>query len=266
MMKRINTAIAGFLLGVLLTLGATATIAATAETQGEIFPLPPEVAKNLELFGEGVIGKPVPAPPLEDIETMLNIGPGVWQYDIIAGGKDGAKVRTETYTEAEDYQGNKAWKRDLGEEYVEYIHLNADGSLVKHSEDDNDVSYTTDFEPGVPIPVNLKPGETQTHEINLHAYKTAKGSDGGYRGKATMNITYVGAYEVTTPAGTWPAVLVETAFTIHLGPAHVDDTTYIFVAPGVGRIAEIEVTNVSALLIYHSHTKIAKVLSALPSR
>jgi hypothetical protein len=34
----------------------------------------------------------------------------------------------------------------------------------------------------------------------------------------------------------------------------------------VGKVAEIESTRVSALMIYHSNTKIAKVLNSLPTK
>jgi hypothetical protein len=81
-----------------------------------------------------------------------------------------------------------------------------------------------------------------------------------------MEITYVGAYEVTTPAGTWPAILIKTDYTIKIGPAHVSDTMYVFFAKGIGKLAEIEATRVSALLIYHSTTKVAKILKSYPKR
>jgi hypothetical protein len=269
-MSKIPTTLSSILLSIFIGLSATlANTTAKAETdtqeQGKIIPLPPEVAKNLALLGEGVVGKAVPAPDFKDADKMLNIGPGTWKYKIVAGGKDGALQRTETYEEIEPYKGNRAWKRALGEQYIEYFHLDADGNFVKHSEDDPPLGYTTDFTPGIIIPIGLKPGETQSHKSTLRAFKTGeRDKKGGYSGKATMDVTYVGAYEVTTPAGTWPAMLVETAFTIKIGPADVSDTTYVFVAPGIGRVAEVEVTSISAILVYHAHTKIAKVLSEYP--
>lgn len=262
-MTRIPTTLSSILLSILISLSATVANT-TAKAEGRIIPLPPEIAKNLELLGEGVVGKAVPAPDFKDADKMLNIGPGEWKYKIVAGGKDGALQRTETYEEIEPYKGNRSWKRTLGEQYIEYFHLDADGNFVKHSEDAPKLGYTTDFTPGITVPIDLKPGETQTHKSTLHAFKTGKRDSKGFSGKATVEITYVGAYEVTTPAGTWPAVLIESAFTIKIGPAEVSDKTYIFVAPGIGRVAEVEVTNISAILIYHAHTKIAKVLSEYP--
>ncbi len=44
------------------------------------------------------------------------------------------------------------------------------------------------------------------------------------------------------------------------------DTLYTFFAKGVGKVAEIEATRISAALIYHSSTKVVKVLKSYPKR
>jgi hypothetical protein len=77
-------------------------------------------------------------------------------------------------------------------------------------------------------------------------------------------ITYVGCYEVKTPAGTWPALLIRTDYEIEIGPAKVTDTAYMFFAKGVGKVAGIETTKVSAVLVYHSSTRVAKILTSYP--
>ena len=82
----------------------------------------------------------------------------------------------------------------------------------------------------------------------------------------TSKLSYVGVYEVKTPAGTWPSILVRAEFDIHVGPAKVSDTAYMFFAKDVGKIAEIEATRVSAVLVYHSNTKVVKVLADCPKR
>jgi hypothetical protein len=122
------------------------------------------------------------------------------------------------------------------------------------------------MKPGTHIPAGIKPGETQTLESELHAYKVGKADDTVYKGKMKVDLTYIGAYEVTTPAGTFPAVLLEGAFEIHIGPAHVKDVQYAFYAKGVGKVAEVESLNVSALLVYHSNEKTGKVLAEAPKR
>jgi hypothetical protein len=66
-------------------------------------------------------------------------------------------------------------------------------------------------------------------------------------------------------AGAWkPGDSTTIESDIEVGPADVKDVQYVFYAPGVGKVAEIEALSVSALLIYHSHDKTAKVLTKHP--
>ncbi len=254
------------LLLIWVSFAGAALAAPDASTKaGPIIPLPPDVAKDLEVFGEGVVGKAVPAPPLEDLEHYLNIGPGQWKYKIVSG-KDGKNVRVESYTAIPDSTGDKAWKRAIGDEYNEYVRMHPDGSFVKYAEDDIDVGYGADIVPGVLVPVGMKPGETKTIESQIRAFKMKDPDKIEYTGKITTRLTYVGAYQVTTPAGTWPASLIRNDFEVHIGPANVKDTIYAFYAGGVGKVAEIEAMNISALFVYHSNEKTVKVLSELPVR
>ena len=237
-----------------------------ASAEDPVIPLPAAVAKDLAVLGEGVVGKALPAPPIDDIREYLNLGPGSWDFQIVAGGKEGQKVRTESYKRMPDQQGAAIWERRLGDEYVEYLTLDPDGGLGKHREDDVDLGYTSRFLPAVTWLGSAKPGTTVTTENKIEAYKTPKPGDISYTGKMTSALSYVGAYEITTPAGTWPAILLHSDFHIKIGPADVDDSMYVFYVKGVGKVAEIESTRISALFIYHSNTKVAKVLKSRPTK
>jgi hypothetical protein len=120
------------------------------------------------------------------------------------------------------------------------------------------------MDPGVLVHAGIEAGDKVTVESKLSAFKIGEPDDIKYTGKMTSDLEYVGAYEVKTPAGTWPALLVRNQFVVEIGPAKVKDVTYIFFAEGVGKVAEIESLNVSALLVYHSNAKTAKVLTSFP--
>ena len=227
--------------------------------------LPDAVAKDLELFGGGVVGKALPAPEITDFRDLLNLGPGLWDYRILAGGKDGVKVRTEEYEQYEDDDGDVVWKRTIGTEYIEYLQVAEGERFGKHLEDDLEVNYSSRFNPSVIWVTRMTPGVPQVTEGTIESFKTDKPDHVSFRGKIKSTLTYVGRYEVTTPAGTWPAILLRSEYDIKIGPAKVTDTTYEFYAEGIGKIAEIETTRVSALLIYHSSTRIAKVLTKYPT-
>ena len=231
-----------------------------------VIPLPPDVAKDLELLGKGVVGKALPAPPIMDVHEYANLGPGTWEFKIVSGGKDGKEVRSEHYTKLPGKDGAVVWKRTIGTEFVEYMRIDANHDFGKHHEDDLDVGYSSRFLPGVVWLGKTKAGETRTIESKIESFKTDRPDHISYHGKLIAKLSYVGQYEVTTPAGTWPAALMRAEFDIKVGPAKVTDTAYTFFAQGVGTIAEIETTHVSALLIYHASTKVAKVLKSYPKR
>ena len=81
-----------------------------------------------------------------------------------------------------------------------------------------------------------------------------------YSGSLTGTFTYVGAYEVTVPAGTFQAVLLRTKCQGKVGPAHTEDTAYYFLAPGVGVVAMITQEDAEAFYVIHIDTTLGKVL------
>jgi hypothetical protein len=237
-----------------------------ALAEGPIIPLPDDVAKDLELLGKGVVGKAVPAPPLDDLIGFYMGSPdgGTFTYHVIKG--DEKKIRVETIAPANDRAGQKTWSQQIGDQYMQYMLEHTDGSLGKYGEDDLEMSYGCHFHPGIFLAHGLKPGESKHLKSKALAYKLGKPDDVSYTGSMDSTLTYVGAYEVTTPAGTWPASLLRAEFDIKIGPANVKDVQYSFLVKGVGKIAEIEALRVSALFIYHSKDKTAKVLAEKPAR
>jgi hypothetical protein len=227
-------------------------------------PLPADVAKDLELLGKGVVGKALPAPPLDDLLSWYMGTPkgGTWTYHVTKGKKK--HVREETIEPTPDRSGQKTWKQQIGDQYVQYMMLHADGSLGKYGEEDLDLSYGCHFHPGVFLAPGLAAGESKHLPNKALAYKSDKPDHVSYTGDMDITLTYVGAYEVTTPAGMFPAILMRAEFDIKIGPAKVKDVQYSFYAKGVGKVAEIEALHVSALLIYHSNEKTAKVLAEKP--
>jgi hypothetical protein len=245
-------------------IGLTALFQAPLALAQDVRPLPPDVAKDLELLGEGVVGKALPAPPLDDLLAWYMGTPkgGSWTYHVIKGDKK--HLRIETIAPAEGRSGQQAWKQKLGDEYVQYMTLHADGSLGKSGEDDLDLSYGCHFHPGVFLTPGLEAGKSKKIANKALAYKSDKPDHTSYSGDMDITLTYVGAYEVTTPAGIFPAALMRAEFDIKIGPANVKDVQYSFFAKGVGKVAEIEALKVSALLVYHSSEKTAKVLAEKP--
>jgi len=189
-------------------------------------------------------------------------GGGEWTYHVIKGKKK--EMRVETITPAPERAGQKAWTQQIGNEFVQEMQVHVDGSLGKYSETDLEMSYVTHFHPGIFLAPGLAPGKTYEVKQKALVYKVGHPDKTAYTGSMDVKLTYVGAYEVNTPAGKFPSILVRAEFDIKIGPATVTDVQYSFFSKGVGKVAEIENLKVAALLIYHSHDKTAKVLAKKP--
>jgi hypothetical protein len=122
----------------------------------------------------------------------------------------------------------------------------------------------THFHPGIFLAPGLAPGKTLEAKQKALVYKVGHPDKTAFTGSMDVKLTYVGAYEVNTPAGKFPSILMRAEFDIKIGPATVKDVQYSFFSKGVGKVAEIEDLKVAALLIYHSHDKTAKVLAKKP--
>jgi hypothetical protein len=228
---------------------------------GKVIPLSDEMRKNLALLGDGVVGKALPAPTVTDPAPYLNLGDGSWDFQIVAG-KDKGKTQKESYKQ----EGESRWVRTIGDEYLEHLDLSGADGLAKVAETALSFGYRSTFTPGIHEAKSFGPGQSVDIDSKLSVSEEKNPDKVKYTGTMKATATYVGAYEVTVPAGTFEAILLEIDAKIHVGPAKVEDTQYLFYAKGVGKVAEVEGQRIAAVLIYHSHSKTAKVLESYPKR
>jgi hypothetical protein len=136
-----------------------------------------------------------------------------------------------------------------------------DGHLHITSEVDNDHNVVSHFTPSEPhLLSGMKPGESQTLSIDVKVYDLNHPDDISHKGNLQLTFSYVGAYEVTVPAGKYEAALIKWDYKGKVGPAKIQNTQYRFVAKGVGPVAFIDVKSISAMLIYHDDSKRGFVL------
>ncbi len=252
---------------VLATVAATWLLASIGSAEpGPVIELPAADVEALKLLGEGIVGKAIPAPPLDDLLALYMGTPsgGEWTYHVLKGKKK--EMRVESIKPAAARNGQKAWTQKIGDEFIQEMQVHVDGTLGKFTETDVEMSYVTHFHPGIFLAPDLAPGKTFEAKQKALVYKVGHPDKTAYTGTMDVKLTYVGAYEVTTPAGKFPSVLMRAEFDIKVGPATVTDVQYSFYSKGVGKVAEIEALKVSALLIYHSNDKTAKVLAKKPKR
>jgi hypothetical protein len=85
-----------------------------------------------------------------------------------------------------------------------------------------------------------------------------------HEGTLALTYSYLGAYRVNTPAGSYDAALIKWAYDGKIGPASVEDTQYRFFADKIGLVASVDKLDVSAFLLYKKHTKFGKLLTQAP--
>jgi hypothetical protein len=263
MLNRMNRYDTRRLAGAVVPLFLTLSVSALAADQGKVVPLSAENQKALALLGKGVVGKALPAHPIEDAGKFLDLQAGPHTFKIVAG-KDQGKTQVETYSSLGAKNGSQHWKRTIGDQYDEFLTLSA-GAGAKTAETEKEHGYRATFDPPMHEHLGIAPGESVNLESKLRVSTEKDPSKIKYTGKMNSKLTYVGAYQVTVPAGSFEAILVKLDVKIHVGPADVEDTQYTFFAKGVGKVAEIEALRIAAALIYHSQSKTAKVLVTHPS-
>ncbi|HKN12626.1 MAG TPA: hypothetical protein VJX68_05470 [Candidatus Binatus sp.] len=110
------------------------------------------------------------------------------------------------------------------------------------------------------VPKGMQPGETRTYTQQVAVNYLDDPSDQRYSGSINGTYTYVGTYQVTVPAGTFPAVMFRVKCEGKVGPAHTQNTGYNFFAPGVGMVAMILEEDVTAFWLFNIDSTTGKVL------
>jgi hypothetical protein len=231
---------------------------------GKVIPLTDALKKALAPLGEGVVGKPVPAPVIHDPAKMFAMRAGTFEYQFVEGDKYAGKTHNEVYSKLPAKNGNSLWSHNIGETLSEEIEIEPNGSMLTNTEIDTEYGYGCHFNPGLTVAQKVTPGDSWNVESTISIYHEKTPDKSAGQGTISATRTYVGAYEVTTPAGRFDACLLINDYEIKVGAVKVRDQRYSFFAPGVGKVAEVEGLRVSAILIIHIHHETAKVLVKYP--
>lgn len=252
--------------GSLLLIAVSACMMSTITVprqDGVLITLPESDRREIEKYlGRDVVGEPVLAKPIENPSSHLNLKDGVrLNYRFVHGRFRGqervARLRQLTRSD----EGSPRWRFSDGLNQVLYGVQTKDGSLETYSSETLDQGVVSRYSPAEPaFLAGIKPGETVTRRIEVTVFDLAHPDRQKHSGYLNVEYTYVGAYKVTVPAGTYDAALFRWHYKGKVGPAKVEDHQYWFSAPGVGPIAMIQRTDVSAFLVYQDHSKLAAVL------
>lgn len=253
--QRLFAAFIGF--GLLLAL----PIDASAQGTGAVVPLPTEMRNAAATYLPGVVGEAVPAFPIDS--GLAQLAAGTRSYEIVSGGDKGTTEEHVIAPVSGDKTGGQ-WRYQVGDRTV-FLQQVPGQSLSIVSEADADQGVLTRYNPPEPLLIaGMNAGDSKTLAMKVNVYDLSDPKDVEHKGSLNVTLTYIGAYRVTVPAGTFDAALLKWDFKGKIGPASVEDIQARFVAPEVGMVASAEKRDVAAFLIYNDNTKVGKVLSRKP--
>ena len=221
-----------------------------------------EQALLTELLGQGVIGAPVVGATLTP--SFAPLRDGTWTYQIV-GGPDQGQSEPHVVTRLQGDPSGANWRYAVGAKSVLLIKQTDDGSLVFVSQEDLDQGVISRYAPPEPgLLTGMAPGDSKDFTIDVKVSDLSSPQDVAHEGTLDVTYSYIGAYKITTPAGSYDAALIKWAYNGKVGPASVEDTQYRFFAEKVGMVASVDKLDVSAFLLYKKHTKFGKVLALAP--
>ena len=247
------------LVGIMI-IGITGKGFSEDQLPGKMVQLDESDRKALALLGEGVVGKPLPAWPIKDTAILMPLREGKWTYRITAGNREGTRqVASISKTARKSKQ--ILWHRTVAGDCTEYFSVEGGGVINLVSEIDLKQGVITHYAPVFPVMYDgMKPGDKSQVETEVKVYDLHDPTHLKYRGHLKVTHAYVGAYEITVPAGKFEAVLIKSSYVGKVGPAHVVDGGYVFYAENIGMAASLDRMHVTAFLFYDKRTKTPKVL------
>ena len=236
-------------------------VRAAEPAAGQAIPLPAADRGLLdELLGPGVVGDAVAAKPLPPSSKFLPIRDTSWTVRIVGGDKSGTTQQV-TFAPIKGDGSGATGTYSVGTKTVYYIRQSGDGDLSIVSEEDRDQGVIVRYAPPEPIVLaGMNPGESRNMTVGVKVYDLGDPTDLSHQGSMDVTYSYIGAYTVTVPAGTYDAALIKWTYTGSVGPANIEDTQYRFLAEDVGIVASVDKKDITAMLVYNDQSKFGKVL------
>ncbi|MCA9284928.1 MAG: hypothetical protein KDA22_06935 [Phycisphaerales bacterium] len=235
---------------------------AAAASVPNVFELPEADRQRLsQYFGDAITVKAIEAKPIEDPRAYLSPKDGAqWTYQVTSGKRRGQSVTATMRSESAD-GGSPTWWFDAGDESVVRLLWDEDGTVMPVTRSKINKVIST-YEPPEPLlSRSLAPGESRKLTLHVSVSNVDDPDQVAHTGKLELTYTYIGAFKVTVPAGTFETVLVRWLYDGNVGPASVKDHQYWFLAKGRGVVAMIQKTDVSAFLVFQEHERYAAVLA-----
>ena len=244
----------GTLVAILSVLDASVV---RAQGAGAVVPLPTQMAAVAQQYLPGVVGEPVPAFTIDP--ALASLAAGARDYEIVSGTEAGQTEQHVIAALPRDATGTR-WRYTIANRTL-FLQAVPGESVSITSEEDSDQGVLTRYNPPEPLLIaGMSAGDTRKGTNNVKVYDLNDPEDLEHKGTVNLTFTYVGAYKVTVPAGTFDAALLRWDYKGKVGPASIEDIQVRFVAPDVGMVAMADKRDIAAMLVYNDHSKVGKVL------
>ena len=222
----------------------------------------------LARLGPGVIGKPI-APPSEKEIAAAVVRPRSARFRMVAGPRAGQTIEVTTKSARELPDGSAVkkptWVIDIPDVMTQYmvmdeVGLTAPAVLLRSA------GLFSEYQPIEPLLIfGLGPGESKTYPSKAAARHVSKPEEVAYGGEVTVTYRNLGAYEIKTPAGTFPGLVIRCDYVGTIGPAQMNDVDIRIYAPGEGLIAFSAHDRFRAFLILRKNIVNAFILEGTES-
>ena len=249
--------------GILLSLAVSTFAWANEATPPDL--LTQADREMLAHLGPGVIGKRVPAPSEKEIAAAVVQEGGV-RVRMVAGDHAGQTVEVTTKSVSKLPDGSvvksPTWAVDIPGVMQQYVVLDETGLtapalLLRRS------GLFSEYQPIEPLLLfGIGPGESKSYVSKVAARHVSKPKEVAYAGEATITYRNLGAYEIKTPAGTFPGLVIRCDYVGKIGPANMNDVGIRIYTPGKGLIAYSAHDRFSAFLVLKKNIVNAFILAA----
>jgi hypothetical protein len=234
-----------------------------AAADGPVLPLPAEDQQTLtSLLGPNVVGQALPSQTISDTAVYFPLVEKTLVFNVTSG-KNAGTQQTLHVLKGRRPAGNPAWRFELSPTLAAFLNNVNDGNLMMPAVSDSGEGVVVVTTPANQFVLKgMNPGESRALTQKVSVNYLDDPSDQRYSGSLTGTYTYVGTYQMTVPAGSFPAILIRIEYSGKVGPADTQDTAYYFFSPNVGVVAMISQEDVEAFWIIHIDTRAGKLLAS----
>lgn len=217
----------------------------------------------LSELGSGVIGKPIKPPSDKEVAAAMARSRTA-RFRMVAGSHAGEiiEVTTEPATQLPDGSDvqKPTWQLKIPHVMTQYVVLD-DTGLTAPALLLRRAGLFSEYEPIEPLIIfGLKPGEQKTYQAKVSARHVSTPKKVAYAGEVQITYRNLGGYEVKTPAGTFPGLIIRCDYVGKIGPAKMNDSVIRIYAPGEGMIASAGHDRFNAFMILSKNIVNAYIL------